>query len=136
MIGIAEDGLGRGVEKLINAAYGGAPEVFSEFGLVFGQMRHGCQDNLVHRSVKGSVDSRRDSGGLNGKPTESMLICGSLEVAPHGIVGPRRISGYPGDVVPIRGIRVNRNHCMVRSTAANRARARIKYASIRAFGIS
>src|ERR1700751_3110121 len=135
MIGIAEDGLRRGVEELANAAHGGAPEISSKFRFVFQQMCDRCKNNLVHRKIKGSIDSRRDSGSLNSEPAEPMPICGSLKVAPHCIAGPRRICGYPSDVVPIRWVRINGNHRMVCGAAPNGARAWIKYASIRAFGV-
>jgi hypothetical protein len=53
----------------------------------------------------------------------------TLEVPPHGGRRPAAIPGQPGDVVPVRVLRIDEDHRVVRGAAAKRASTRIENAS-------
>src|SRR5271163_3694843 len=90
-------------------------------------MEHSGEQDLIDRGVMSRLKNRVEPGRFDSKPSETIAVTTSVEVAPHIVAAPGLITGHVSDVVPIRWIGVDREHRMVRGAAADSAGPRIKY---------
>ncbi len=103
-------------------------------------------DRLVHRrddlrDAEQIGEAERDVRGLHAQPAaiavldlglereQVLRVLDATEVrVAHVRRRPRRVLGEVRDVVPVAGVRVDRDHRVVRRAAAERARARVEHA--------
>src|SRR5215470_1609673 len=74
-------------------------------------MLRGIESKLRQPAAKGTV----------------MAVLDSFEILPHPLRSPTLVIGKSGNLVPVRTVRGNQDHCVVGSTPAERTRPRVEH---------